>query len=478
MRSRLTPLALIAGLAFTALAASQAAAICNCPANVDVECKPVVASTLTYSNKADDTKDKLSFSFKGAQGPSTFNGLGNPGGSDSVCLCLYDNGTLTKLAEVPNAGLCDGDPCWTSKPDKAWKYKDPTRSNYGVSNVALTLKAADPSSGAKLKAKGTGVVDLALPLTGPVVVQLRTGLEYCAGAEAQVVAQDAATGKLKLKQKLDGPYPACDDGLENGYEQGVDCGGSCVPCPTCSDSVQNGDETGIDCGGSCGACPTCADGMQNGDETGVDCGGSCAACPVAPTCRDGVQNGDETGVDCGAAGCPLCVTGQSKRIFVGLRYAGWQISNLAQLDTHCTELAQAYDSNAGDFFAWACTGADDDPDSRFTKYSDPYVRFSDGVVLASGGWNQLTSGAGLDNAVLKDESGAVSLDSWAWTGTRTDGTCGPGDTPAPPNCLGWTTDSSSELGGVGIIASSSTDLWNAWSAHSCDGYYPIYCVEQ
>lgn len=50
---------------------------------------------------------------------------------------------------------------------------------------------------------------------------------------------------------------------------------------TCTDGIQNGDETGIDCGGSeCAACPTCSDGIQNGDETGVDCGGSaCSACP-------------------------------------------------------------------------------------------------------------------------------------------------------------------------------------------------------
>ncbi|OQD42599.1 hypothetical protein BUL40_10800, partial [Croceivirga radicis] len=52
--------------------------------------------------------------------------------------------------------------------------------------------------------------------------------------------------------------------------------------PTCSDGIQNGTETGIDCGGTCGnvceAEPTCTDGIMNGDETGVDCGGSCDPC--------------------------------------------------------------------------------------------------------------------------------------------------------------------------------------------------------
>ncbi len=80
--------------------------------------------------------------------------------------------------------------------------------------------------------------------------------------------------------------------------------------PTCNDGIQNGDETGIDCGGSCAPCdvaPTCDDGIQNGDETGIDCGGSCAPCDVAPTCNDGIQNGDETGIDCGGS-CKPCET--------------------------------------------------------------------------------------------------------------------------------------------------------------------------
>lgn len=77
------------------------------------------------------------------------------------------------------------------------------------------------------------------------------------------------------------------------------------PAPTCNDGVQNGNETGVDCGGpDCAACPTCNDGVQNGSETGVDCGGpDCAACP---TCNDGVQNGNETGVDCGGPDCAPC----------------------------------------------------------------------------------------------------------------------------------------------------------------------------
>ena len=59
---------------------------------------------------------------------------------------------------------------------------------------------------------------------------------------------------------------------------------------------------------NCPAMPTCDDGVQNGQETGVDCGGpDCPACPQ-PTCDDGIQNGSETGVDCGGPDCPACPT--------------------------------------------------------------------------------------------------------------------------------------------------------------------------
>ncbi|MEL6358280.1 MAG: cohesin domain-containing protein, partial [Bacteroidota bacterium] len=103
-----------------------------------------------------------------------------------------------------------------------------------------------------------------------------------------------------------GNQPTCTDGMQNGNETGVDCGGpDCPTCPTCNDGVQNGNETGIDCGGpDCPACPaTCSDGIQNGNETGVDCGGP--DCPACPTCNDGIQNGNETGIDCGGS-CQPC----------------------------------------------------------------------------------------------------------------------------------------------------------------------------
>lgn len=66
--------------------------------------------------------------------------------------------------------------------------------------------------------------------------------------------------------------------------------------------------------GGGGTVATCTDGIQNGGETGVDCGGSCPnSCDAEPTCSDGVQNGDEEGVDCGGS-CPNACGGGTEEL--------------------------------------------------------------------------------------------------------------------------------------------------------------------
>jgi hypothetical protein len=57
------------------------------------------------------------------------------------------------------------------------------------------------------------------------------------------------------------------------------CNDSNMQKISCFDGIKNGDETDVDCGGTCNPCPTCDDGIKNGDETGIDCGGSlCEPC--------------------------------------------------------------------------------------------------------------------------------------------------------------------------------------------------------
>ena len=61
---------------------------------------------------------------------------------------------------------------------------------------------------------------------------------------------------------------------------------ACTPTATCFDGIHNGDEIDIDCGGpTCNACISCSDGIMNGTETDIDCGGTiCTPCDSCVTC--------------------------------------------------------------------------------------------------------------------------------------------------------------------------------------------------
>jgi hypothetical protein len=91
----------------------------------------------------------------------------------------------------------------------------------------------------------------------------------------------------------------CDDGVKNGDEADVDCGGSCPLCPgTCN--------VDADCpGGYCweGLCIRCDDGIQNGDETGVDCGTVLGHCPLCTGYRCNTDEQCATGICSGNGVC-------------------------------------------------------------------------------------------------------------------------------------------------------------------------------
>lgn len=109
---------------------------------------------------------------------------------------------------------------------------------------------------------------------------------------SNTVTMPSTPGTYRMRVVLDffGPVPGpCNADNSSSFKDSEDYeivvtdGGGGGDDPTCDDGIQNGDETGVDCGGSCAPCATCDDGIQNGDETGVDCGGSCAPCQV--TCE-------------------------------------------------------------------------------------------------------------------------------------------------------------------------------------------------
>lgn len=109
-----------------------------------------------------------------------------------------------------------------------------------------------------------------------------------------------------------------------------------VPGPCNADntsSFKDSEDYEIVVTGGGGGGPTCDDGIQNGDETGVDCGGSCAPCVTPPTCDDGIQNGDEEGVDCGGSSCAPCqVTCENFELTINFddfaSETSWEMTNI------------------------------------------------------------------------------------------------------------------------------------------------------
>jgi hypothetical protein len=97
---------------------------------------------------------------------------------------------------------------------------------------------------------------------------------------------------------------------------GASCvGGACVgPMGSCTDGVQDGTETDVDCGG--GACPPCAIGLRCQADT--DCAtNACDALTrtcVPSQCTDHQQDGLETDVDCGGGICPPCTFGRHCKV--------------------------------------------------------------------------------------------------------------------------------------------------------------------
>jgi hypothetical protein len=131
---------------------------------------------------------------------------------------------------------------------------------------------------------------------------------------------------------------SCGNGVRDGTETDVDCGGSCAQkcaltqgcsiggdCASgfctmtshvcvatqCQDQTKNGSETDVDCGGSCPSkCGLTQGCMVSGDCTSTFCAGVSHVC-VADACHDETTNGAETDVDCGGGTCPTCGLGKA-----------------------------------------------------------------------------------------------------------------------------------------------------------------------
>jgi hypothetical protein len=116
---------------------------------------------------------------------------------------------------------------------------------------------------------------------------------------------------------------------------------TCKPCkrpvpPTCSDGVRNGNETGVDCGGDCFGKDCCLNGYHDRDlgENGVDCDGACSKCGSRNTeiCSSDdnccVREVARFQYQCYQTFSPRCASRcNSGRNACELFFSGWQADN-------------------------------------------------------------------------------------------------------------------------------------------------------
>jgi hypothetical protein len=142
----------------------------------------------------------------------------------------------------------------------------------------------------------------------------------CGNTKGCVIASDCVSGVCSAGTCQ---APSCTDGVQNGSEADTDCGTACAgqPCTgggscKCADLATCG--SGADCasgictGGTCQA-PSCTDGVRNGGEAAIDCGGSCLLCPGSPCTADteckshdcpSLDAGADAGLDASGGGSP------------------------------------------------------------------------------------------------------------------------------------------------------------------------------
>ena len=150
----------------------------------------------------------------------------------------------------------------------------------------------------QLVARRTALVGAAIAVCGLVGLAALAALASC----AEPSMSGGSSGAPGESPDAGGASPSANDGIKNGDESDVDCGGSspnrCTEGMACR--VANDCADGVCTAGRCAA-PSPTDGVKNGDETDVDCGGTKAPkCKVGQTC--------ERHDDCTSNGCNYAKT--------------------------------------------------------------------------------------------------------------------------------------------------------------------------
>jgi hypothetical protein len=168
----------------------------------------------------------------------------------------------------------------------------------------------------------------------PFTLQNNKRYSFSVKAVSQVGLQSEPMESDGVRVDITREPEPCKNGDKDAGEIAVDCGGECNGCPEGTTCTANEDCATNYCDGTC-KIASCEDGVQNGLESDVDCGGQvcnkcendkgcirhtdCASeycdllksvCTEAPPCANKVIDPGETDVDCGGP-CERCSEGKT-----------------------------------------------------------------------------------------------------------------------------------------------------------------------
>ena len=277
----------------------------NCPAVPNFDQANVDRDTLGDACDGDNDNDGLPDSIEDTNG----NGNVDPGETNRLDPDTDKDGLVdgwvdgnANNAFDPGEGE-DKDRDGTVDADETDPLKADTDDG-GVGDGQETIDGTDPLDGQDDRTCGDAVksgLETDVDCGGPTC-------PACAPLQMCNLPSDCAS---KVCDTSQGPArcaaATCTDTMRNASETDIDCGGSA--CPSCSPGKQCALNT--DC--TSGVCDTaevppvcraatCTDGLNNGDETDVDCGGTCGRCVDGKSCA--------THTDCISANCdatgPIC----------------------------------------------------------------------------------------------------------------------------------------------------------------------------
>jgi hypothetical protein len=168
-----------------------------CASGPQLDCRTAQKSSLLIKEKRGE-RDKLIWKWiKGEN--TTASDFGDPSTTAETALCLYAGTAATLVADT---NLPAGATPWKRLGDKGFQYKDKGATQDGVTGVVL--KGSDKNKSKVIaKGKGHALPDPTLPLSLPVLVQLRnTETEACFEASygaASVVKNERGLFKAKVK---------------------------------------------------------------------------------------------------------------------------------------------------------------------------------------------------------------------------------------------------------------------------------------